>query len=441
MRLILPALAGLLLAGCASPDPGARFAPVQSQTQSLLGKDLQWSRDDGQRAALSARVAELLRAPLTPDAAVQIALLNQRGLQAQLQELGIAEAELVQASRLPNPGFTFARLHSGSELEIDRSFGLDLLRLIQLAPARQLAELKLQQVQADTLLAVLDAAARSRRAYWQALAAQDLLQYAQQAEDAASAGGELARRAAEAGNFSAQRAAREQAFAVDAALGLARAQNEAALSREMLRRELGLDQQAFSLPEHLPALPSQAREFDSHALQQRVDVQAAQRAVELSAKALGLSHVTGYVDVLELGFQNNSRSGLPVQRGAELRLELPLFDWGQARSARAESVYRQALDRAAETGLRAASELRAAQQRYRSAYALAHRYAEEVVPLRKQIADENLLRYNGMLIGIFELLADAREQVGAVQAAIAAERDFFLAESDLDHSLLGPASW
>jgi len=431
MKFVLPALAGLLLAACASPDAPSRLAPIQAQTRALIGKDLQWASP-----ALDTRAAELARAPLTADSAVQIALLKQRGLQAQFHELGIADAELLQASRLPNPGFTLTRLRSGNELEIDRSFGLDLLRLLGWAPGKQLAELRLQQAQTETLLAVLDAAARTRRAYWQALAAQEQAAHAEQVEDAASATAELAQRAAQAGNFSAQRAAREQALAAESALALAQARSHAAQAREALRRELGLDD--FTLPEQLPALPASLREPGN--LRARVDVQAAQQAVAISAQALGLTKVTGFIDVLELGFERNSRSGLPVQRGFELRLELPLFDWGQARNARAEIVYRQSLVRAADAAWRAASEQRSADERYRSAYAVARRYADEVLPLQRRIADENLLRYNGMLIGVFELMAGAREQAASVHAAIAAQRDFFLAESDFQQSLLGPAS-
>ncbi len=431
MKFVLPALAGFLLAACASPDAPSRLAPVQAQTRALLDKDLQWASP-----ALDARAAELARAPLTADSAVQIALLKQRGLQAQFHELGIADAELVQASRLPNPGFTLTRLRSGNELEIDRSFGFDLLRLLGWAPGKRLAELKLQQAQTETLLAVLDAAARTRQAYWRALAARQMLADAQQVEDAATATAELARRAAQAGNFSAQRAAREQTLAAETTLALAQAGSEAAQTREALRRELGLDN--FSLPDQLPPLPATLRE--PGALQARVDMQAAQQAVALSAQALGLTRVTGWVDVLELGFERNSRSGLPVQRGFELRLELPLFDWGQARSARAESVYRQALERAADVAWRAASEQRTADERYRTAYAVARRYVDEVLPLQRRIADENLFRYNGMLIGVFELMSGARAQAERRQAAIAAQRDFFLAESAFQQSLLGPAS-
>jgi outer membrane protein TolC len=136
----------------------------------------------------------------------------------------------------------------------------------------------------------------------------------------------------------------------------------------------------------------------------------------------------------------NSANETPTQRGWEIGVELPLFDWGGARVARAEGVYMQAVHRAAETAINARSEVREAYGAWRSAYDIARHHQDEIVPLRKQIAEENLLRYNGMLIGVFELLADARAQITSVNAAIEAKRDFWLAQADLDMALIGKPS-
>ena len=116
---------------------------------------------------------------------------------------------------------------------------------------------------------------------------------------------------------------------------------------------------------------------------------------------------------------------------------MPIFDWGGARVAKAESIYMQALNRAAEVAIDARSEVRESYTGYRTAFELARHYRDEVVPLRKLISEENLLRYNGMLISVFELLADAREQVLSVNAYIDALRDFWLAEADLQDSFNG----
>jgi outer membrane protein TolC len=100
----------------------------------------------------------------------------------------------------------------------------------------------------------------------------------------------------------------------------------------------------------------------------------------------------------------------------------------------------QALHRAAETAINARSEVREAYGAYRSAWDIARHQREEIVPLKARIAEENLLRYNGMLIGVFELLADARAQIASVNGAIDALRDFWIAKADLDMALVGKPS-
>jgi outer membrane protein TolC len=141
--------------------------------------------------------------------------------------------------------------------------------------------------------------------------------------------------------------------------------------------------------------------------------------------------------VLEAGYTNESETGDSRKNGYEIELELPLFDWGETRVARAEIRYRQALARTAEVAVNAQSEVREAYAAYRTTYDLAKHYRDEIVPLRQRIAEENLLRYNGMLISIFELLADAREQSSSVMGAIAATRDFWLADTMLQLALTG----
>ncbi|HET7864564.1 MAG TPA: TolC family protein, partial [Burkholderiaceae bacterium] len=213
-------------------------------------------------------------------------------------------------------------------------------------------------------------------------------------------------------------------------------------TRERLTRLLGLwgGQTAYRLPERLPDLPPSPKDLpdiERVALAQRLDVQGERLAVEQTARILGLTRTTRFVNVLDLGLQRNSSNEAPTQRGWEVGFELPLFDWGTSRVARAESVYRQALDRAAQTAINARSEVREAYGAYRSAWDIAKHQRDEIVPLKQRIAEENLLRYNGMLIGVFELLADARSQIASVNGAIDALRDFWLAQADLDLALVG----
>jgi outer membrane protein TolC len=430
------------LSGCASFSADGGFAPVQKAAQEHLGQEVRWARTSADRQQLEQRVAQLLEQPLSMESAVQVALLNNRGLQAAFFDLGIAEADLVQAGRLPNPGFSFGRLTQGDEVELERGLHFDLTRLVAMPLLRQVESRRFAQAQALAATNVLALAADTRKAWVGAVAAEETVRYTQQVMQAAQAGAELARRMAEVGNFNRLQQAREQAFQADAALNLARAQQARQAARERLVRLLGLwgAQADVKLPERLPDLPAAPRELpdvERLAIEQRLDVQGARLAVEQTARNLGLSRATRFVNVLELGLLRNSSNEAPVQRGWEIGFEIPLFDWGTSRVAKAESVYMQAAHRAAEAAIEARSEVREAYGAYRFAWDMARHQRDEIVPLRQRIAEENMLRYNGMLIGVFELLADARAQIASVNGAIDALRDFWLAQADLDMALVG----
>jgi outer membrane protein TolC len=141
--------------------------------------------------------------------------------------------------------------------------------------------------------------------------------------------------------------------------------------------------------------------------------------------------------VLQGGYQNQSNTGEARKNGYEIELELPLFDFGSARVARAEATYMQSVYRTAQVAIDARSEVRESYSAYRTAYDLARHYRDEVVPLRKRISDENLLRYNGMLASVFELLADSKDQIASVTGAVEALRDYWVAETTLQTALTG----
>jgi len=435
----------LVLAGCASLSPDSGFDAVQHTARDRLGQDVSWVRTDAERIAADQRVAELLGTPLSAEAAVQIALLNNRGLQASFDELGIADADRVQAGLLPNPGFTFGRLRQGAGSEIDRSLTFNLSHLLTMPMARDIAGQRLEQTRGAAIISVLSLASRTRKAYFTALAAEESVRYMLQVQSAAEAGAELARRQAQTGNWNKLQQAREQGFYADAALNLARAEQVRGEAREQLTRLLGLwgEQTRFRLPERMPELPASASELpdiERTAMAQRMDVQAARLRTEQVAKSLGLTRATRFVNALELGVMRNSFSEDQTERGFEISVELPLFDWGTARVARAEAIYMQSVNRAAQTAVDARSEVRGVYANYRIRYDIARHYRDEIVPLKKRISDENLLRYNGMLIGVFELLADARSQITSVNGYIEALRDFWLAQADLDSAQLGPVA-
>jgi outer membrane protein TolC len=445
MRVGFAALLLLLLGGCASFSADGGFDSVQQTAKDRLGKQLVLSKSEADQETIARRVAELLARPLTADDAVQVALLNNRGLQAELQELGISEAQLVQAGRLPNPGFAFGRKTRGDEVEIEYFLAANLARLLVLPLINELESRRFEQTQALVALRVIGIAADTRKAYYQALAAEEGTRYMRQVMQAAEASAELARRMAAVGNFNKLQHLREQGFYADAALNLARALQLQAATRERLIRLLGLwgGQTAFSLPERLPDLPGEPADqpdIERTAMAQRLDVLGAKLAAQQTARNLELTRTTRFVNVLEVGVSRTTYNEGPNERGWEIGLVLPLFDWGDARVAEAESIYMQTVHRAAETAVNARSEVREAYGIYRSAYDIARHHRDQIVPVRQQIAEQNLLRYNGMLIGVFELLADARSQIASVNNYIESLRDFWIAQADLEMALIGKPS-
>jgi len=442
MRHAGVAVAGLVLAGCASFSPDGGFNRVAELTAERTGHTVGMPRSPSENESAKARVQELLNASVTPEAAVEVALLNNRGLQAQLGELGIAEADLVRAGRLRGPSLRFGRLSGGGDVEIDRAILFDVLGLITIPLASDVERRRFEQAQYQAAYDAVTLAADTRRTYFDAVAAGQLVRYYAQVKDAADASNELARRMVEAGNLNKLAQMREQAFYADATAQLARAQHQAAADRERLVRLLGVfgEQANVRLPERLPDLPQapvEPKNAEQTAIDKRLDVLMAKRSAEATARALGLTNSTRFVNVLDVGYQNKSETGNPQKQGYEIELELPLFDFGSSRVARAEATYLQAVNRTAEVAIRARSEVRESYSAYRTAYDLARHYRDEVVPLRKRISEENLLRYNGMLISVFELLADAREQVASVTGYVQALRDFWVADTNLQTALTG----
>ena len=437
-RLVI--VSGMLLAGCASFSEDGGFGRVEQALAERRAGQAKWVRSAEVADSVNTRVRELLAKPLSAEDAAQIALLNNPGLQARYAELGIAEADLVRASRWSGPKLGFARLARGDEIEREASVFFDVLGLLSIPLSTKAQEKRFAAAQQRASEEALNLALATRKAWFDAVAAQQTAKYMEDVQLAAEASAELARRMAETGNWPLLRRAREQAFYADATTQLARARLAHTVAREKLTRLMGLwgEDVGYALPERLPDLPPAAREgleLEAQALRQRLDVQAARRDAESLAESLGLTRVTRYVDLIEVGALRTTETGQEVKRGWELELRIPIFDFGAARAARAEYLYLQAVNRAADTAIRARSEVRESYATYRTAFDIARHYRDEIVPLRKRISEEMLLRYSGMLSSVFELLADSRAAVASVNAYLEAQHDFWIAEADLQMAL------
>lgn len=437
----------VLLSGCTSVNFDQSLATANQEAADFTRGQLALGRTPEQRASQDATAGKLLQEPLSQVNAVQLALANSPALQAMLAGNWADAASAAQVGRIPNPVFAFERMAAGDELEFARVLSFGLLDLLTLSQRQGVARRGIERANLQLAMGVVDQVTQVRQAWVKAVAAQQTLGYARKVFEAAQVSAELARRMQSVGNFSRLQRARQQVFYADAATQLAGAQHQATASREALVRLLGLsDAQApqLKLPERLPDLPQEPRSpQDAGRLGSagRLDIRLAQSAYEAAARSQGLNTLTSLIDV-ELGVIrqtvfDRAHGERSMGSGYEISVKLPVFDSGQMRRDAMNAQTLAAANRLEATVRAAGSHLRESYSAYRTAFDVARHYRDEVVPLRKLMAEENLLRYNGMLIGVFELLADTRDQVGSVMAAMAAEQQFWLADAALQATQMG----
>lgn len=434
--------ASFVLGGCATFSKDGGFGGVQQTTQQHIKQEVVWPKTEAEQSKISDRVKELLQQRIDVDCAVQIALLNNKGLQASFYQLGVSEADVLQAGRFPNPKFAMRYTKNGENYNIEQALTFNIFALLIIPKMQEIERRRFEQTKQATAFEVLSLANHTRMAYFNAVAATEQVHYSEQVKESAEASAELARRMVKAGNFNKLEQAREQSFYADAALDYANARSKQVSAYEALSRLLGVSVDQLSLEERLPDLPKEITDlqpFEKTAFDQRLDLQAMRLETEALAKQLGLTKTTRFINLLELGPARvlEGRRSEGYKNGVDISFELPLFDWGDARVARAEAIYMQSVNRTAQMAINAQSEIREAYNSYRSNYDVAKHYRDEIVPLRKKIMNENQLRYNGMLTSPFELLADARAQVTSVKSYIESLREFWLAESALQMTLTG----
>ena len=439
--------AALLTSACASFSPDGGMGATARLAKHELKSDAVHIRGEEDATRVHAHVARLLKRPLTADAAVQIALLNNRGLQAAYDELGIAEAVRVQQSLPPNPTIQVTRLAGPAEIEIDRQIVASIVSLATLPARSEIASDRFRQAQLAASLETLRVAAEARRSYIRAVAARQQVGLLEQAAGAAETTTELAKRLGETGAMNKLDQARELAFHAELTTQLASARQRADGERERLIRALGLwgGNLAFKLPDRLPALPARARalpQVEQDAVSRRIDLQRARMDAETLAKSYGLTKATRFVNVLDAGYadkitKNKDTGERTHDRGFTVSLEVPLFDFGEGKLREAEATYMQAVNRLAEKAVNVRSEAREAYRNYRATYDIARHYQKDVLPLRKTISDEMMLRYGAMQVDVFALLAEARQKIAVNSAAADALRDFWLASAELSTVVTG----
>lgn len=442
---ILMMTTALALGGCASFTADRGMGSVQEFAGAPLGKDVLAIRAPEDELAARSIVDQLLVKRLSPDDAVQIALVNNRELQAAYNQLGISEAQRIQASLPPNPTFSLERIAGAGSVEIEARAIAGVLSLLTLPARAQIATDRFRQAQLEASEATLRIATETRRAYFRALTAKVLVNFLIQSQSAAQAAAELSTQLGESGTMTKLDQARNQVFFAELTAQLAQARQTASSERERLIRLMGLwgADIDFKLPVSLPRMPGKPAvqpDIEREAVSRRLDLQIARIDVQALSRSLDLSNATRMVSVLELsGIKKKVKAEGETERerGFELELQIPIFDLGMGKLRQAEETYMQAVNRLTAKAINVRSEAREAYGTYRGAYDIARHYQREVLPLRKIISDETMLRYGAMQVDVFTLLTEARARIASTTSAIEAERAFWLAATNLGASVLG----
>ena len=442
--LLIPAgLMVTMLWGCAHVNQGAGFSQVEQVVSERLGQ--RWNLEAAADAEVAEKVHSMLEEELSIDAAVEIALLNNRGLQAAYAELGIARADLVQAGLLDNPAFSGAVRFSGdsgggTELELD--VVQDFVHALMLPARKKLAAAQFEETRLRVSALALDFAAKVRSGYYALQGAEQVVGVLHAIAEADEVSFTLAQKLYEAGNISDLELATRQDLYELARVELARSEVDVVERREALNVLMGLwgrDTQ-WQVPERLPDLPAGEVPFEhleSLAVSQRLDLAAAGKAVEARARAVGLERNWRWMLGVEVGVSAERREHEGWAVGPVVGIELPLFDRHQAGVARREAELRRSEEQLTALAVQIRAAVRTARNRLLFARDLVQHYQEVIIPLRERIVALSQERYNFMLSGAFELLTARKGEIAAYRAYVEAVQDYWIARTELERVMGG----
>jgi outer membrane protein TolC len=451
----------LILGACATAIPGAYtepkagFSNVSNQTSTSIGKRTAFAQTQAENVVLKKQVYGMVhRKTISADTAVQVALLNNKGLQAAYANVGLSAADAWQQSTPENPVVSIGILGIGAaELGLYRAIeGMFATNILDAKTRKQrvaLADINFRSAQLGAVNDTLTLANQTRQAWINAVSAFEAASYLKRAKATSDAGSELASKLGETGALNKAGQAREHAFNAELAGQLAKARLNATRAKEDLTKLMGLwgTEVDYYVPDALPALPrsvGRITNIEGKALRNRLDLQVAKLGLEAQAAAFGLTDQTQLLTDLEIiaGFEaereaDGGETETETTPQIELEFAIPIYDTGKARMRKAELMYLQAANVLAEKAVNVRSEARGAEVSYNASYKIARHYRDVLVPLRKTVEEEGLLSYNGMITNTFELLTDVREKLGASLEAANAKREFFMAQADLTAAIYG----
>src|SRR5947209_9578957 len=430
------------VASCANVDPNPAFRDLATTVHFRTGKRVQWNRGSAEDAQAQTAVASLLSRPLTADSAVQIALLNNHNLQATYEDLGIAQADLVEAGLLRNPIFTFERRLPGQALEADLL--KEFIDILLLPLRKRIAAAQFEAAKLRVGHEILNLAGEVRAAFYEHQGDQQLVDLRKTVAEATERSAETALRMQQAGNLKNLDLATEQASHAQAKIELAKAQSEAVQTREKLNKLMGAfgAQTNWTVASRLPDLPSgevSTSQLESRAIQQRLDLGAARQQFIAEARARGIARAEAILQGAEFGgHYEHEIEGSVHSIGPSVNVPIPIFNQGQAADARSSAKLRQSEQRYLALAADIRSDVRAARDKMLLSRRQVEYFKSTALLTRTRVTEESQLEYNAMQIGPFQLLQAKQEEVKTGADSVEALRDYWVAHAELEKAVGGP---
>ncbi|MGW8301405.1 MAG: TolC family protein [Desulfobacterales bacterium] len=438
-------LLALAIAGCAQVPKEAGFNEIKGLVEQRIDSRLHWNQETDADREVEKAVEELLKNELTPEAATQIALLNNANLQAVYEDLGITQADVVEAGLLENP-VLFGRVRFPNKSEESNNYEFEItqnfLNILMLPARKKLSAIRFEQVKLQVADEVIQLVAEVRKSYFSAVGARQIRDVKKEITSAAGNSFELAHRLYAAGNIDELELALKNAHFEQSRLELANSETALLDAREQLTRLMGLwgSQINWRLPQQLSEIPSDEiplEHLESMAIENRLDLAAEKKAVEALAQALGITIDWRWIGHVEVGISTERETDRTWVTGPSMAIELPIFNQRQADIARLEAQLRRSQKRLTAQAIEIRSEVRSLRNRLIMQRNLIEHYLRTLLPLREQIVGLTLKKYNYMLAGAFDLLMAKQQEFEAYQNYIEALRDYWIIRADIQRSLGG----
>jgi cobalt-zinc-cadmium efflux system outer membrane protein len=436
---------GFVIAGCAQVPKKGGFGDVQRMVGDRVDYRLSWNQGLPEDREVQQAVDALLEKELTVDSAVQIALLNNARLQATYEELGVSQAEVVQAGLFKNPNvFGRIRFPDVSSAANNLEFGIvqNFMDLLMLPARKKIAAARFEQTKAMVADEVLSIVLEVEKAYFEVQGAANSRQVRARIVETSGASYEFARRLYDAGNISELSLANEQGQYEEMRVRLAESDVLLLTARERLIRLMGLwgKRIDWKMPPRLPDIPAQEiplEKLEALAVANRLDLESARREIDVLAQRLGTTVTWRWISDLEVGVSAERDTDRTWVIGPELTLELPLFDQRQAKVAEGEALLRQKVNNLTALAVDVRSEVRTLRDKLVMQRYLIDHYKKVIIPLRERIVTLTLEKYNYMLVGAFDLLLAKQQEFDTYAKYLEAVRDYWTIRADLRKAVGG----